>query len=499
MPPEELLAREKSKEQYHTAPTRLNYESRLSQQMPKENSSVGGLGSMDFESLDFCRSDTGASPNIAVDSEWTPTSSSDDGSTIDSGANEVHKERILSQIIVGITQWLRSKFIQLHMGRGDTTSGPSDGESASSGTPTQPSQPQSQLIRKRKRQDIDEDEGEADDQDTARPPNPDAGDKGKEKEMVRFACPYFKCNPMKYQQWPICPGPGWSDVHRVKEHLYRKHQQPKFRCARCGEHFNSQQTFDDHQRAAVVCELRPSQPIDGFDEDQAKQLKSRKKPRHIVSEVDKWRAVFQILFPHIPADTIPSPFYDPEESEAKTQRTLSECKKYVLRELPLRLRAVMPHEYDRDLLIELTMGIVGDLFREFQDLRKITPPNISPEPGESQGNTDPSPSEPLPEPSWFGSMDNGGTLFDPSDPDLIFRDYIDFSMPDGGQIGDNPELLAALEGCPRRSSDSGPGLNNPEQTTNRTRIERNFYESIALPIHNDTLNLDKEDTVPERR
>jgi hypothetical protein len=38
--------------------------------------------------------------------------------------------------------------------------------------------------------------------------NPGAGKK--------FACPYFKRNPKKYQKWTSCPGPGWDEVHRVK-------------------------------------------------------------------------------------------------------------------------------------------------------------------------------------------------------------------------------------------------------------------------------------------
>jgi hypothetical protein len=32
----------------------------------------------------------------------------------------------------------------------------------------------------------------------------------------KFACPYFKRNPRKYQRFRSCPGPGWDTVHRVK-------------------------------------------------------------------------------------------------------------------------------------------------------------------------------------------------------------------------------------------------------------------------------------------
>jgi hypothetical protein len=32
----------------------------------------------------------------------------------------------------------------------------------------------------------------------------------------KFACPYFKRNPRKYQRVRSCPGPGWDTVHRLK-------------------------------------------------------------------------------------------------------------------------------------------------------------------------------------------------------------------------------------------------------------------------------------------
>lgn len=32
----------------------------------------------------------------------------------------------------------------------------------------------------------------------------------------RFACPFFKKNPLHFRQWRSCPGPGWGTTHRVK-------------------------------------------------------------------------------------------------------------------------------------------------------------------------------------------------------------------------------------------------------------------------------------------
>ena len=42
----------------------------------------------------------------------------------------------------------------------------------------------------------------------------------------KFACPYFKRNSRKYSKWTSCPGPGWDEVHRVKQVPYRKFTRP---------------------------------------------------------------------------------------------------------------------------------------------------------------------------------------------------------------------------------------------------------------------------------
>jgi hypothetical protein len=32
----------------------------------------------------------------------------------------------------------------------------------------------------------------------------------------KLACPFYKNNPAKYEDWRSCPGPGWDSVHRIK-------------------------------------------------------------------------------------------------------------------------------------------------------------------------------------------------------------------------------------------------------------------------------------------
>ncbi|RYP48632.1 hypothetical protein DL768_005523 [Monosporascus sp. mg162] len=50
--------------------------------------------------------------------------------------------------------------------------------------------------------------------------------------------------------------------------------------------------------------------LDGFSKTQEKQLKSRKKSDPNMTDEDKWREIYHILFPDDDLETIPSPYYD---------------------------------------------------------------------------------------------------------------------------------------------------------------------------------------------
>lgn len=63
----------------------------------------------------------------------------------------------------------------------------------------------------------------------------------------------------------------------------------------------------DHQRTNEPCPLREMEYVEGFDAAQERSLKSRKRAGQTLSEAEKWRRVFKILFPHVLDDDIPSP------------------------------------------------------------------------------------------------------------------------------------------------------------------------------------------------
>ncbi|KAI1359619.1 hypothetical protein F5Y08DRAFT_344484 [Xylaria arbuscula] len=328
---------------------------------------------------------------------------------------EAHKKEAIDKIVVDTTVGLGLHFEHTRKGIKEATAGSYGSDNTSSVTSSQPSDHQAQPSKKRRLGDRDDDGFENDDSDELSPPE-DGEIKGNKKETLRFACPYLKYNPSKYQR---CRGPGWLDVHRVKEHLYRKHRQPKFKCMRCCEHFDSEQPYVNHQRAPVPCQLRDPEPIEGFNADQEKQLKSRKKKDHIVTEADKWRAVFHILFPDVKTKEIPSPFYEHEQSSGPTapshEAIATEIEEYILREFPPRLHQKLAAEFDRDLqvgerrvksgFVEITKVIIAELFQEYrqQAFQQRAASTMAQGPNSPENHVDPSvaPVQPL----WINSMD----------------------------------------------------------------------------------------------
>ncbi|KAK4038176.1 hypothetical protein C8A01DRAFT_37881 [Parachaetomium inaequale] len=163
----------------------------------------------------------------------------------------------------------------------------------------------------------------------------------KEKEGnggKKFACPFCKHDPVKYRKTKTCCGPGWDDVHRVKEHVYRRHSLKNF-CPRCFEHFDKPDLLKKHQRADVPCKLREKSP-GGITEEQEKQLRMRAKSN--CSEEDRWEEMYRSIFP---GEKVPSPYYDsesdsPSSKSAKSQfQNLAEAKEFLRVEIP---RLVQP-------------------------------------------------------------------------------------------------------------------------------------------------------------
>ncbi|KAK3485743.1 uncharacterized protein B0T23DRAFT_407842 [Neurospora hispaniola] len=131
----------------------------------------------------------------------------------------------------------------------------------------------------------------------------------------KFSCPFFKRNARKYSKWTSCPGPGWDEIHRVKyaipkvtyaTHLYRRHE--LIQCPRCWSTHKNNKSLVAHLQTDPSCEKQPNLSIvDGVTPEQKEKLLSRKKTHGDMTDEEKWRHMYMILFPDDDKDSIPSP------------------------------------------------------------------------------------------------------------------------------------------------------------------------------------------------
>ncbi|OMP87773.1 hypothetical protein BK809_0007863 [Diplodia seriata] len=129
----------------------------------------------------------------------------------------------------------------------------------------------------------------------------DGAPKGK-----KLACPYFKQNQRREGRPVACIHPGFSNVARLKEHLYRIHKLPAI-CPRCQAQFDTEEEVTDHLNAPERCEKRPRKAhLEGFDREQELKLRTKKRSKGEGSEEEKWRGVYMILFPNASLGEVPS-------------------------------------------------------------------------------------------------------------------------------------------------------------------------------------------------
>ncbi|KAI1653889.1 hypothetical protein F4813DRAFT_393268 [Daldinia decipiens] len=264
----------------------------------------------------------------------------------------VRKKQLVDEVVLEITHWLQSGFNTARkVASGSIPESKSPPVQLSRGQGSN----QTNAAKKRKYENRESGGSEEDDngsgQDQRRIKK---GVNGEKHQKQKFACPYFKHNPSKYKEWRTCPGPGWLDVHRVK-----------YESISIGD-------IGNHLIGAGAARnlLRE------------KQLKLRKGTSDM-SETEKWRAVYLILFPDVQNEDIPTPFYD-YDHVAKIVPSqldqLAECEDYILREIPLRLQQRLRPELDRDFnTIEESLkrtatycvrGLLVDAFREFRQIQQ---------------------------------------------------------------------------------------------------------------------------------
>ncbi|KXH29771.1 hypothetical protein CSIM01_05537 [Colletotrichum simmondsii] len=184
---------------------------------------------------------------------------------------------------------------------------------------------------------------------------------------ILFACPFFKWNPLAYARKKECSCPGWESVHRLKEHLYRRHERPPFQCSRCCNWFDKQNALDSHLRVGSIdqlCEIINESDLSRefkFGPDAKSRLKMKSSLKQ--TEAERWKAVCRILF-DVREDEIPTPYYDHDITALGREES---WKEYARREIMILLRQRIEAEVEErfaNLGPELIAGlrdIVHDL------------------------------------------------------------------------------------------------------------------------------------------
>ncbi|KAF5520504.1 hypothetical protein CGCA056_v008340 [Colletotrichum aenigma] len=212
-------------------------------------------------------------------------------------------------------------------------------------------------------------------------------------EVSRLACPYFKKTPQRYctSKWRSCPGPGWETVHRVKEHLYRCHMLPII-CPRCQITFETDEERNEHLQMDDICPKKSKPDLYGIDSKQEKLLHSRKKGGKNMSEADKWRDVYLILFPNIGPEDIPSPYLDfgGNADAGEADSAFARYERYLRRELPRKVRQEFETRIEQALepMEETLKSQVVDIVRDaqlslFQSFVSSNPDSAEPYNGDS--------------------------------------------------------------------------------------------------------------------
>lgn len=233
-----------------------------------------------------------------------------------------------------------------------------------------------------------EENGGSDNEDNEAPKPKKA--KSEETEVRRLACPFFKRNPHRYKDQSKCVGPGWMTVHRLKEHLYRRHMLP-IHCYRCGEVFPSDRLLQLHSRSEARCAVRDDasgeQELEGIDASQERLLRSRR--RTDKTEEEKWRDVFRICFPDEDPNSVPTPWFElppawGAASPAAQESDISRYEEFLRRELPRRVRGELEVRIEQELspveeslkrqLVDIVRDMQQRLFADFRRLQGESAP-----------------------------------------------------------------------------------------------------------------------------
>jgi hypothetical protein len=260
------------------------------------------------------------------ETDWTEESPSPESDTEALRVRPVlspMKRRLIDQIMKEFHHLFDEKLFGIRACHGGGSSGSSHGYTTSNASPSGDS---SFMSRKRSlsgggSRPPDGDRNGGDDHHKRRRPDSKASGKDPVSDL-RFACPYYKRNPGRHQTFTSCRDPGFITIARLKEHLYRRHLLP-IQCHRCCSTFVNEPMLREHQRDPQGCEIKEQAPLEGFDKEQERKLKSKKRSLVHLSEEEKWKSVYRILFPDDDDMGMPTPYIDYQSGNSSAPGTSS--------------------------------------------------------------------------------------------------------------------------------------------------------------------------------
>ncbi|KAI5460435.1 hypothetical protein BGZ63DRAFT_404903 [Mariannaea sp. PMI_226] len=151
--------------------------------------------------------------------------------------------------------------------------------------------------------------GQSEDEDSTRKPKRKRIKRhNSDKNQQLLACPFWKLDPSKHCD---CFRMKMDTASRVKQHLVRNHT-PDFYCPGCLVIFPEEEVYLSHVRNEIgTCKWDPSVKLDGITHKQRRELSRKSKPG--LSDVEKWFAIWDIVFPNDPRPS--SPYVDLNLSE----------------------------------------------------------------------------------------------------------------------------------------------------------------------------------------
>jgi NAD-dependent SIR2 family protein deacetylase len=101
--------------------------------------------------------------------------------------------------------------------------------------------------------------------------------------------------------------PGNRELTVIREHLYKKHM-VRTHCYRCFATFKNEEELEHHARQEPQCEKcdKPAEQMIGVTKIAKEKLKARTS-LSALSDVDKWKHIYGIVFPEVKSEDVPSP------------------------------------------------------------------------------------------------------------------------------------------------------------------------------------------------